>query len=229
MVAAPQPSFDSLSTPTYARLRERLRQDILAGAWLPGEHRTLAGLAATHGVSQSPVREALLALEGEGLVDLRQHRGAVVPILDAAMLGDLYDVRGALQELLARRAAERATEGHLARLAAHQSAFAASVAAGDETTARDHDGAFHATIHEAAANPQAVRLLEARAAFVSAARRQLGYGPARLRRSVAEHERLLAALRRRDPAAAAAAAFDHVMESKAAALERLAAGGTGGS
>ena len=98
---------NSLSTPAYARLREKLREDILSGHWPPGEHRTLAHLAERHGVSLSPVREALLGLEGEGLVEIRQHRGAVVPMLDAKLFDDLYDLRGALQSLLARRAAGR--------------------------------------------------------------------------------------------------------------------------
>ena len=115
-----------LSTPAYARLRDRLRADILAGVWPPGEHRTLATLADRHGVSLSPVREALLGLEGEGLVEIRQHRGAVVPLMDAALLGDLYDLRAALQSLMARRAAERATPAELKLTAAPAAAFAAA-------------------------------------------------------------------------------------------------------
>jgi len=213
---------EALSTPAYARLRDRLRADILAGGWAPGTHRTLGALAAEHGVSMSPVREALLALEGEGLVEIRQHRGAVVPVLDAKLFADLYDLRGALQSLLARRAAELATEAELKAIAGHAAGFAAAAKRQDAAEALRHNEAFHATIDEAGRNPQARALLAARTAFVNAVRLRLGYGPARMKRAARQHEAILAALRDRDPQAAATAAFDHVESAKRDLLERFA-------
>ena len=210
-----------LSTPAYVLLRERLRQDILTGGWAPGEHRTLAVLAARHGVSLSPVREALLGLEGEGLVEIRQHRGAVVPVLDAALLGDLYDLRGALQSLTARRAAERATGAELKAIAAHAAAFSGAARRGDAAEALTHNEAFHAAIDAAARSPQAGAVLGARTAFVNAVRLRLGYGPARLKRAAKQHEAILDALRDRDAEAAAEAAFAHVEGAKRDLLERL--------
>ena len=214
-------SAAGLSTPAYVLLRDRLRQDILTGGWPPGEHRTLAVLAARHGVSLSPVREALLGI--------RQHRGAVVPLLDAALLGDLYDLRGALQSLTARRAAERATEAELKGIAAHAGAFAGAAKRGDAAEALRHNEAFHAAIDAAARNPQAGAVLGARTAFVNAVRLRLGYGPARLKRAAKQHEAILEALRDRDAEAAAEAAFAHVESAKRDLLERLGELDDGGS
>lgn len=211
-----------LSVPAYARLRDRLRADILAGEWPPGEHRTLAALASRHGVSLSPVREALLGLEGEGLVEIRQHRGAVVPVLDAALLGELYDLRGALQSLMARRAAELATKAELKVIAGHAAAFATAAKRGDPAEALRHNESFHAAIDAAGRNPQAAAILGARTAFVNAVRLRLGYGPARLKRAVKEHEAILDTLQDRDPRAAAEAAFAHVEAARRDLLERLA-------
>jgi DNA-binding GntR family transcriptional regulator len=212
---------DALSTPAYARLRERLRQDILSGDWRGGEHRTLARLAERHGVSLSPVREALLALEGEGLVEIRQHRGAVVPVMDAALFEHLYDLRGALQSLLARRAAERATVPQVEEIARHEAAYAEAAGRGDAAAALAANEAFHDTIDAAAGNPQADALLRARSGFVNAVRLRLGFGRGRMAEAASQHRAILAALAARDPEAAAAAAFAHAMAAKRDLIARL--------
>lgn len=222
MAAQPDPS--PLSTPAYARLRERLRDDILSGHWPAGEHRTLARLAERHGVSLSPVREALLSLEGEGLVEIRQHRGAVVPVLDAKLFSDLYDLRAALQSLLARRAAERASEVAIEAIARHEAAYAAAARHGDAAAALAANEAFHDTIDAAADNPQAQALLRARSAFVNAVRLRLGFGAGRMRDAAAQHRDLLAAIAARDPEAAAAAAFAHAMAAKRDLIAQLPEG-----
>ncbi|WP_431280882.1 GntR family transcriptional regulator [Humitalea sp. 24SJ18S-53] len=209
------------STPAYAILRDRMRTEILAGDWPPGTHRTLAALAAQHGVSLSPVREALLGLEGEGLIQMRQHRGAVVPLMDAALMADLYDVRGALQSVLARRAAERGTPEAFAAMAEHMEAYAAAGRRGDAAAALAANDAFHNAIEDAAANAQASALYRARSAFVNTVRFRLGFGPARLAEADAEHRAIHAAIAARQPDAAAAAAFAHAMGAKNDLLKRL--------
>ncbi|WP_270937569.1 GntR family transcriptional regulator [Falsiroseomonas oryzae] len=211
----------SLSTPAYARLRARLRDEILSGAWPAGEHRTLSQLAGAHGVSISPVREALLGLEGEGLVQIRQHRGAVVPVLDARLFADLYDLRGALQSVLARRAAERATPEQLADMARHEAAYAEAAACGDAAAALEANEAFHDAIEAAADNPQATAIYKARSAFVNAVRLRLGFGAQRMGQAAAQHRAILAAIAARDAEAASAAAFAHAMAAKADLLAQL--------
>jgi DNA-binding GntR family transcriptional regulator len=213
-----------LSTPAYARLRDRLRADILAGTWPPGTHRTLGALAAEHGVSMSPVREALLALEGEGLVEIRQHRGAVVPVLSAKLFEDLYDLRGALQSVLARRAAERATAAQIAAMRVHEAAYAAAAQRGDAAAALDANEAFHDALEDAANNPQATALYKARSAFVNAVRLRLGFGGARMNEAAAQHRGILAAIAAHDPEAAAAAAFAHAMAAKRDLIARIEEG-----
>lgn len=214
-------SSESLSVPAYARLRERLRRDILSGDWPAGHHRTLSQLAATHGVSISPVREALLGLEGEGLVEIRQHRGAVVPVMDAKLFADLYDLRGAIQALLARRAAERATPALLEDMARHESAYAAAAAGRDAAAALQANEAFHDAIEEAADNPQATAIYKARSAFVNTVRLRLGFGAQRMQQAAAQHRAILTAITAGDGEAAAAAAFTHAMAAKADLLAQL--------
>ena len=81
--------MDAINTPTYVRLREQIRNDIVAGVWPLGAHLTLVQLSTHYAVSAAPVREALLLLQGEGVVDMRMHRGAVIPHVDERYLDDM--------------------------------------------------------------------------------------------------------------------------------------------
>jgi DNA-binding GntR family transcriptional regulator len=209
------------STPAYAILRDRLRGEILSGDWVPGTHRTLGTIATAHGVSISPVREALLSLAGEGLVQMREHRGAVVPVLDAKLFDNLYDLRGALQALLARRAAERATEVQITGMARHEQAYAEAADRADAVAALEANEAFHDALEDAADNPQATALYKSRSAFVNAARLRLGFGSGRMAEAAAQHRAILAAIRARDAEAAAVSAFNHSMSAKKDLLQRL--------
>ncbi len=85
----------AINTPTYLRLRQQIRSDIVAGVWPLGSHVTLAQLSQHYEVSAAPVREALLQLQGEGVVDMRMHRGAVIPQVDERYIDNIYKLRGA--------------------------------------------------------------------------------------------------------------------------------------
>ncbi|WP_376099057.1 GntR family transcriptional regulator [Roseomonas sp. CCTCC AB2023176] len=215
------PPDASPSTPAYARMRDVLRAEILDGGWQPGEHRTLSALAGRYRVSISPVREALLGLEGEGLVEMRQHRGAVVPILDAAMLEGLYDLRGALQSLLARRTAERAAPEVLAILTEADAGYRDAARRGDAEAAIRHNDTFHEAIELGAGNAQASAVYRARSAFVNTARLRLGFGPNRMEEAAEQHGAILHAIAARDAEGAAAAAFAHAMAAKRDLIARL--------
>lgn len=77
----------------YQELRER----IVFGGFSPGDRLVEADLAAQFGVSKTPVREALLTLEAEGLVVLRPHRGAEVSRLSPQEWSDLIFLRDTLE------------------------------------------------------------------------------------------------------------------------------------
>ena len=98
----------AINTPTYLRLRDQIRTDIEAGCWRLGQHLTLHELSAHYSVSNVPVREALLQLQGDGMVDMRMNRGAVVLAVDARFIDEYFDVREALQAMLLARACRSA-------------------------------------------------------------------------------------------------------------------------
>jgi len=76
---------------------EEVRRSILDGSLAPGAPVSIAELAARLGVSHIPVREGLRRLEGEGLVELRPGRSAVVAPLSAGDLESVLRLRGLLE------------------------------------------------------------------------------------------------------------------------------------
>jgi DNA-binding GntR family transcriptional regulator len=89
---------------------------VASGRYPPGSWLREDDIAATAGVSRTPVREALHRLQAEGLVQLVRHRGALVVGWTADDLDNLYDLRIALETYGAARAAERRDEAVLGNL-----------------------------------------------------------------------------------------------------------------
>ena len=88
----------------------QIRTDIIQGRLEPGAKLREVALAEHYEVSRIPIREALRALEADGLVESRKYSGSVVapsPVEDAE---DLFEIRIVLESATAKRAARRAAE-----------------------------------------------------------------------------------------------------------------------
>src|ERR671917_633209 len=90
-----------------ASVAASLREDIVSGLLESGTRLRQVEIARRFGVSTTPVREALAALQNEGLVRVHPQRGAVVFVPSADGLREHYEIRAALESLAARKAAER--------------------------------------------------------------------------------------------------------------------------
>ncbi len=101
------------------RALHELRQMIFSGALPAGSDHLESELAVLLGMSRTPVREAALTLESQGLVEMRPRKGVRVLTLSPDDMREIYDVLTELESLAARRAAERSlTKTELAELAA---------------------------------------------------------------------------------------------------------------
>jgi DNA-binding GntR family transcriptional regulator len=89
---------------------DMLRDRILQGHYAPGDRLPTADIAAELSVSRTPVREALLVLESEGLVVNSLNRGSRVRPLSVDTISQMYDLRAMLESFAARKAAERISE-----------------------------------------------------------------------------------------------------------------------
>lgn len=85
----------------------RLRQLILNGELKAGQRVPELALVQRTGVSRTPIRAALMRLAEEGLLEPSESGGFVVRVFDEGEVYDAIDVRGALEGVVARRAAER--------------------------------------------------------------------------------------------------------------------------
>jgi len=97
---------------------ERLQTDIVKGVLVPGSKLSEAVLSSTYGVSRGPLREAILQLEGRGLIVKRPRAGISVVSLSFAELIDIYIVREALEGMACRLAATTMSDGDISELKA---------------------------------------------------------------------------------------------------------------
>ena len=89
---------------------DAIRQAILSGHFKPGERLTEVGLAKAFNVSRNPVREALLVLEVEGIVEISPRKGARVALLNTEDVQEIIELRAELEGMSARYAASRCTD-----------------------------------------------------------------------------------------------------------------------
>ncbi len=198
----------SLSLRAYELIRQRIVNLDLPPGSLLDEGRLQAELK----LGRTPIREALLRLSMEKLVNIVPRRGIFVADIGVTDFQQIFEVRIALESLAARLAAQRGTEAHWQRLEqliqAWQPEADISNARVDEILAIDE--ACHLTLYEAANN----RLLQDTLTMLYALSRRLwlylAVSPASLSARMGEHRLILAAVRRRDSEAAGKLIEDHI-------------------
>ena len=144
---------------------EAIRSAIFEGRVRPEEKLTIEAIAEDLGISRTPVREALRALEVEGLVDIHPRRGAVVRKFGRAELGDRYSVRAIVEGYAGELAYERHGKGLVGALSENCATLESLIARTDSDDLGQvrHlvqiNREFHATILEASGSDSAARVL----------------------------------------------------------------------
>jgi DNA-binding GntR family transcriptional regulator len=139
------------------RVSHAVRGAILEGRLRPGEGLSISDLAADLGVSQSPVREALQRLSGEGLVVLRPARTAIVAPLELDDLKEIYRLRGLLEVDAVARSASKFAEADIAVLTNELEAMTQADPNTDEFWARH--SAFHTALMKPVLSPRLERMI----------------------------------------------------------------------
>ncbi len=126
------------------RALSALRDMIFSGQLAPGSDHLETELAAQLGMSRTPVREAALMLQAQGLVDVRPRRGIRVRPVSAQDMRDIYDILTELESLAAARAAEAGyCSAELATLAKSIADMDAALEADDLRAWAQADDRFH--------------------------------------------------------------------------------------
>ncbi|UQX88960.1 GntR family transcriptional regulator [Jatrophihabitans telluris] len=177
-------------------VQDTLRRAILRGQLAAGSRLVQADIASTLEVSTTPVREALIQLAAEGLIQFDPHRGAVVHEIDLTELREIYEIRTALEEIAVRRAAVRITDDQLDQAA---QCIKEMDATDDPATWVERNWQFHFLIEQAAASKRLATVIKTvqNSAILYVAH-SVRTNPQRMKEGNKEHAMLLTALRKHD-------------------------------
>ena len=222
-----------------ARAYQTLRQMILAGKVTTRRRLSHRNLSRELGIGRSPVRDALLQLEAEGLIEHRPSSGIYLRGISVTELEQIYELRLVNEPYAAERAASSATAGQVARLRRLCDAVKAIAAKPDPAgwvAALEHraefcrlDWEFHSAVLEASGNAMLAKLLSNAQILALTFAWDLEHGDAAwfgsiVREAERLHRKIFEAIRRRDPAAASRAMMDHIGWARLEIPEHVAAG-----
>lgn len=200
---------------------EQLLEEIQSGRIVPGALVNERKLAEAMGMSRTPVRDALLMLEGEGLLLRQGARGLQVKQMRIEDFMDALQIRQLLEPPVAGLAAGRVPAAVIADLRAQLADLLAQEGGGpaDRLLVRTADEGLHDALAEAAGNPQLtglIRMLRRQTQMFD-----LRAMPERLSDTCHEHLAILAAVEAGDAAAASAAMAGHLDRVRGSIIDRL--------
>jgi DNA-binding GntR family transcriptional regulator len=204
--------------PLSARIHDWLRAAILDLTLVPGAPIVEADIAARFEASRTPVREALLRLADDELVEIRPQRGTYVARLSLARIESAMFIRQAIECAVVRRLVGRTDRAAVCRtLAAIVDRHADAVDAGDVARGLDADTAFHRALVDASGLPglwdvvARARELHHRIRAIAVPTLHTGA------QAVADHRGIVSALKRGDPDRAERALAAHLARNVALA------------
>ena len=192
------------------KLATAIAEGILDGTLAPGARLDEAGLAQLHGVSRTPVREALRQLATSGLIDMQPRKGAVVTKISPEQLESLFVAMAEMEATCARLAAMSMTPIERRRLQARHEAMVALAAAADHAAYVEANNGFHSAIYAGAHNPPVAEFTTGLRRRLAPFRRAQFQLEGRLRQSNQEHDAVVRGILSGDAMAAHAAMLHHV-------------------
>lgn len=205
---------------TSASVAEVIRGAIVDGRLAPGARLKEEEIARELGMSRTPIREALLVLQAEGLVDAAPNRGATVRKHDAADLDDMYRIRALLEGYAARSAAERVSDATVRELEASCERFEA-LPEGDVYAIVQENLVFHNTVLEAAGSPRLAQLVRNVIELPLVYKSYIWYSPEQRQISAHYHRQITRALEKRDGERAELVMKEHVFEARDLLVTRV--------
>ena len=186
------------ATTVAASIYRDLRTDIVSARRKPGDPIVEKQIAEAYGVSRTPVREAVLKLADEGLIEIFPQSGTFVARIPVCALPEASVIRKALEQATVRLAAERATRSQVAQLRACLERQREVEAAHDADGFHQADEAFHALIAEIAGYPGFWTVTQQVKVQVDRCRRLTLPVSGRIRMVIAEHEAIADAIAHHD-------------------------------
>lgn len=199
-----------------------LRQEILSGRMRPGQALSENEIAQRLGVSRTPVREAIIRLESEGLLAVRPQVGTTVAPIDVDAVADVQFLREAIECRTVALAAQRATTADAKDLRAQLKAQARVAARGDHAAFVPLDDRLHQKLLAMAGRPRVWRAIEDAKAQLDRVRFLSLEDPAWLATIHRQHEEIVDCVIAGD-SVSAVAAMEHHLRAVFASITTIAA------
>lgn len=217
--------LEKIQLDAYKPLRElvtdNIRHAILCGSFPPGMRLMELQLASEIGVSRTPVREAIRALELEGLVVMIPRRGAYVANISIKDINEVYEVRTALEVLAAGLASERINDEELEEMERILVAMTPLTPEHDMEALVANDTKFHDIIYNASRNGRLISIVNNLREQINSIRGgSMGY-PGRLAAMMDEHRAIVDAIAQRDEDAAQQAVRTHMENAERTLLRKI--------
>ncbi|WP_009478275.1 GntR family transcriptional regulator [Rhodococcus sp. JVH1] len=206
---------------------EQLKQDILNGSLFPGQSLSAIDVGARFSASRTPVRQAFLRLEGEGLVSLIDRQGARVAPISIKSVRDLFELRILLEAAAARMVAEAVARDATARQQFEQVADALGAISEEDPSESRRDRFYELTetydqaVIAHTRNAQLARSIAELRPHTERLRNIAHSRPDRLDVSLAEHLSMCRAILAGDGPAAAAACTEHLTQTQKTILDAV--------
>ncbi len=207
----------SLADGAYSEVRQMIMHGTLGPSTIVRETE----LARRLGMSRTPVREALLRLQTEGLISSVAHGGYVVIEVSPCDLVNVYEVRSVLEGLAARLAASRASRTDHAELEELVEQMQIAIAHSDDAELAKLNSRFHEAIANASQNSMLLSMLgNIRSIFEHFRLAALVY-PGRRDEAHNEHREMICLLKARDSDGAERIAREHVKRALAVRVDMI--------
>ncbi|NLG86579.1 MAG: GntR family transcriptional regulator, partial [Firmicutes bacterium] len=213
-----------LLTSLRERLYESLKEDILTNKFKPGEELQIEKLAEEFGVSSTPVREALVRLEGAGLVVLMPNRGAQVAPISLEDVKNVWEVRRLLEPHAAKVAAKQCEMAEINAL--YEKMLKIVNGPVDFATYINSDLEIHELMFKHLSNTLLREILDRvdqhlmRIRYLAESNAN-GFKREVVEQVTKEHLSILDALKKRDTQKAAAATLEHLINGETRTLKTL--------
>lgn len=204
---------------TQSRLRRTIRGDlvriiqdeILGKRYEPGQRIKEEEISRELGISRTPIREALVVLEQQGLIVQKPHRGTFVATFEPEEIVDLLRVEAVLEGLAASLGAQHRSDGQVKRLEdLNRSMLSKLKKRYDPEAFYNYDRIFHYSLVDCSGSDTIIKLVEVHFAQIYLCRYYTITAPNRFQHSMDEHQEIVECLKRSDAVGAEKAARNHL-------------------
>lgn len=197
----------------HVEVIDRLRDMIAEGLLVAGERMNERMLCERFGISRTPLREALLVLQGEGLITLSPRKGAYVTKMSLDQIRDILELIGGLEAVAAKFTCERATAEEVDQIETSHIAMVDLFRRGNMLDYFKVNERIHLAIVAASGNAEVARVHSTLRRRVMRALYSPLIKPERWRQSIVEHEEFIVALKARDGARLGKLLTNHALKT----------------